>query len=133
MDEAERRDAAGVAVGFAQGGDTHNARTGRQLAGNAVANGLPWEDGLAGLTSVPTRAFGVADRFGSIAPGKRADQVLWSGDPLEVNAAALQVWMDGEAIPMSSRQTELRDRYLRPRVPRDSGGLPGACPATGRR
>ena len=79
---------------------------------------------------MPARAFGVADRFGSIAPGKRADLVLWSGDPLEVNAVALQVWMDGEAIPMSSRQTELRDRYLRTLVPRDSGGLPRAYPAT---
>src|SRR5690606_15927509 len=119
MENAARLEAAGVAVGFTQGGDTHNARKVRQLAGNAVANGLPWEDGLAGLTSVPARAFGVADRFGSIAPGKRADLVLWSGDPLEVNAVALQVWMDGEAIPMRSRQTELRDRYLRTLVPRD--------------
>ena len=130
MENAARLEAAGVAVGFTQGGDTHNARKVRQLAGNAVANGLPWEDGLAGLTSVPARAFGVADRFGSIAPGKRADLVLWSGDPLEVNAVALQVWMDGEAIPMRSRQTELRDRYLRTLVPRDSGGLPRAYPAT---
>ncbi len=114
LDNAARLRAAGVAVSFSQGGDaSHNARKVRQLAGNAVANGLPWEDGLAGLTRVPAEALGVGDRLGTIAPGKRADLVLWSGDPLEVSTVAMQVWLDGRAIPMRSRQTELRDRYLR--------------------
>ncbi|MBF6025323.1 amidohydrolase family protein [Lysobacter niastensis] len=128
MENAARLRAAGVQVGFTQSGDaSHNARKVRQLAGNAVAAGLPWADGLAGLTRVPAEAFGVADRFGSIAPGKRADLVLWSGDPLEVSSVALQVWMDGRAIPMRSRQTELRDRYLSPApAAESSGGLPRA-------
>lgn len=126
MENAARLRAAGVAVSFSQSGDgSHNARKIRQLAGNAVASGLAWEDGLAGLTRVPAESFGVGDRLGSIAPGKRADLVLWSGDPLEVNAVALQVWMDGRALPMRSRQTELRDRYLRA-----ENGLPRAYPAT---
>ncbi|WP_233264211.1 amidohydrolase family protein [Lysobacter panacisoli] len=129
MENAARLRAAGVQVGFSQAGDaSHNARKIRQLAGNAVANGLPWEDGLAGLTRVPADTFGVADRLGTIAPGKRADLVLWSGDPLEVNAVALQVWMDGRAIEMRSRQTELRDRYLRTATPAEQGGLPRAYP-----
>ncbi|HEU0307349.1 MAG TPA: amidohydrolase family protein [Lysobacter sp.] len=132
MENAARLRAAGVAVSFAQEGDaTHNARKVRQLAGNAVANGLPWEDGLAGLTRVPAEAFGVGDRLGSIAVGKRADLVLWSGDPLEVNTVAMQVWLDGRAIPMRSRQTELRDRYLRAVTPAEAGGLPRAYPAGG--
>jgi len=133
MENAARLRAAGVQVGFTQSGDaSHNARKIRQLAGNAVANGLPWDDGLAGLTRVPAETFGVADRLGSIAPGKRADLVMWSGDPLEVNAVALQVWMDGRAIPMRSRQTELRDRYLNTAAPAAEGGLPRAYPASGR-
>ena len=130
MENAARLRAAGVAVGFSQSGDgSHNARKVRQLAGNAVAAGLPWADGLAGLTSVPAEAFGVAAEVGRIAPGQRADLVLWSGDPLEVSSVALQVWLDGRAIPMRSRQTELRDRYLRGLVPAESGGLPRAYPA----
>jgi len=40
--------------------------------------------------------------------------VLWSGDPLEVNTLAEQVWFDGKPASMRSRQTELRDRYLAP-------------------
>jgi len=117
MENAARLHAAGVRVGFSQSGDaSHNARKVRQLAGNAVANGLPWEAGLAGVTSVPAQVLGVAGQLGSIAPGMRADLVLWNGDPLEVNATADQVWLDGRAMPMRSRQTELRDRYLETQV-----------------
>ena len=104
---------AGVEVSFTLPGDaSHNARKVRQLAGNAVANGLPWEAGLAGLTRVPAQALGVGDRLGSIAVGRSADLVLWSGDPLDVINTAQQVWLGGHAMPMRSRQTELRDRYL---------------------
>ncbi|MEZ0471451.1 amidohydrolase family protein [Luteimonas salinilitoris] len=127
LENAARLRAAGVEVGFTQSGDaSHNARKVRQLAGNAVANGLPWEDGLAGLTRVPAEAFGVADRIGTIAPGMRADLALWSGDPLDIANVAEQVWFDGRAIPMRSRQTELRDRYLRTLTPASEGGLPRA-------
>ena len=113
LENAARLQRAGVPVSFAQREDaSHNARKMRQLAGNAVANGLPWADGLAGLTRVPAQALGVADQIGSIEPGKRADLVLWEGDPLDVAHYAEQVWLGGRAMPMRSRQTELRDRYL---------------------
>ena len=128
MENAARLHAAGVAVSFAQFGDaSHNARKIRQLAGNAVANGLPWDEGLAGLTRVPAEALGVGDQLGSIAVGQRADLVLWSGDPLEVSSVARQVWLGGNPIPMRSRQTDLRDRYLHP-----ANGLPRAYPDTAR-
>ena len=121
LDTAARLHKAGVKVGFSQRGDaTHNARKQRQLAGNAVANGLPWDAALAGLTAVPADAFGVSGR-GRIAVGQAADLVLWSGDPLEVNTYAEQVWFNGVATRMRSRQTELRDRYLAP-----EGALPRA-------
>lgn len=121
LENAARLDAAGVQVGFSQGGESHNARKNRQLAGNAVANGLPWEDGLAGLTRVPAETFGVGDRVGTITPGRLADLVLWTGDPLDVANTAEQVWLGGRAIPMRSRQTDLRDRYLQ-----QAGPLPRA-------
>lgn len=123
LENAARLDAAGVQVAIQSAG-SHHARKVRQMAGVAVANGLPWEDGLAALTRVPAEAFGVADDVGTIAPGKRADLVLWDGDPLDVTALAQQVWLGGNAVPMRSRQTELRDRYLR-----DAGVLPRAYPA----
>ena len=127
LENAARLQAAGVRVGFAQASDaSHNARKLRQLAGNAVAHGLPWDAGLAGLTRVPAETFGVGDSIGTIAVGRTADLVLWSGDPLDVTSTADQVWFDGRAIEMRSRQTELRDRYLRPATPAREGGLPRA-------
>ncbi|MCL7715080.1 amidohydrolase family protein [Stenotrophomonas mori] len=114
LENAARLHAAGVPVSFSQDDDaSHNARKLRQLAGNAVAHGLPWDAALAGLTRVPAQAFGVADRIGSIAVGQQADLVLWEGDPLDVGHYAERMWLGGRAVPMRSRQTELRDRYLR--------------------
>ena len=134
LENAARLHAAGVKVSFFQGGDaSHNARKLRQLAGNAVANGLPWEAGLAGLTSVPAAALGAGGEIGAaIEVGQRADLVLWSGDPLDVTSVARQLWLDGRAIPMRSRQTELRDRYLRAAGTPQEGQLPRAYPAEAR-
>ncbi|WP_449446428.1 amidohydrolase family protein [Thermomonas brevis] len=129
LENAARLHAAGVKVSFSQFSDaSHNARKIRQLAGNAVANGLPWEAALAGLTSTPAAALGVDGELGAtIAVGQRADLVLWSGDPLDIANVARQVWLDGHAIPMRSRQTELRDRYLHP-----DDGLPRTYPDAAR-
>jgi len=130
LESAARLHAAGVQVGFSQAGDaSHYARKMRQLAGNAVANGLPWEAGLAALTRIPAETFGVGAELGSIEVGKRADLVLWNGDPLDVIHLADKVWLGGKAQPMRSRQSELRDRYLRAEPARAAGALPRAYPA----
>jgi imidazolonepropionase-like amidohydrolase len=63
---------------------------------------------------VPADIFGVGARQGRIAVGQDADLVLWDGDPLEVTTLAQQVWIGGTAVPMRSRQTQLRDRYAAP-------------------
>ncbi len=115
LDNAALLHAAGVTIAFNQADDaTHNARKIRQLAGNAVANGLPWDVALAALTRTPAQIFGLAER-GTIAVGQVADLVLWSGDPLEVTSWAEQVVIAGVPQSMRSRQTELLERYL----PRD--------------
>lgn len=114
-DNAARLQRAGVSVSFINGNDaSHNARKVRQIAGNAVANGLPWQAGLAGITSAPAKALGVDGQIGSIEVGKTADLVLWSGDPLEVSSTPSALWLAGKATPLISRQTQLRDRYLAP-------------------
>lgn len=110
LSNAARLDAAGVKVVI--GMDTHNARLVLQHAGNAVAYGLPWDKGLASVTSVAAEVLGVADSHGSLEKGKSADVVVWSGDPLEVMSYAQTVVIDGEEIPMTSRPSRLRDRYL---------------------
>ncbi len=113
LENAARLQRAGVAVAIINNDDgSHNARKVRQIAGNAVANGLPWEAGLAGLTSVPAEALGVADKVGRIEVGLVADLVLWTGDPLDVSSVTSKLWMAGRDLPLRSRQTDLRDRYL---------------------
>jgi hypothetical protein len=112
LDNAALLSRAGVRVALLAPDPTHNARKIRQAAGIAAANGMPWEAALAAITRVPAQALGVGDRIGRIEPGLDADLVLWDGDPLEVTTLAQAVWMRGRAMPMRSRQTELRDRYL---------------------
>lgn len=119
LDNAALLNEAGVTIAFS-GFETHQSRKQRQAAGNAVANGLPWEAALAALTAHPADVFGMEEGFGRIEPGSPADIVIWSGDPLEVTSAAKQVILGGKAIDMVSRQTMLRDRYLQenPELPR---------------
>ena len=111
MDNAALLHAAGVTIAFG-GGAVHNARKLRQAAGNAVAHGLPYEAGLQAMTLNPAVIFELGPDHGSIQQDSRADLVIWSGDPLEVTSAADSVLIDGKLIPMVSRQTLLRDRYL---------------------
>ena len=111
LDNAARLQRAGVRIAFSSG-DSHNARLIRQLAGIAVAHGLPWESALAAISANPAEIAGLGATRGHIAVGQVADLVLWSGDPLEVTTLADQVWINGRPIEMRSRQTELRDRYI---------------------
>jgi hypothetical protein len=112
-DNAALLNAAGVRVAFMLEEDpTQRARRIRQVAGNAAAHGLPRDVALAAITSTPAEIFGLGASHGHIAAGQAADVVLWSGDPLEVTTLADQVWIAGNAVQMTSRQTELRDRYL---------------------
>jgi hypothetical protein len=114
LDNAALLARAGVRVALLAPDPTANARKIRQAAGNAVANGLPWESALAAITRVPAQALGVGERVGRIEVGMDADLALWDGDPLEVSTLADAIWLRGRSLPMRSRQTELRDRYFPP-------------------
>lgn len=116
QENAARLGAAGVLLAITpiyrfHAATPHNAGLVTQYAGNAVANGLPWEAALKAITLNPAIMFGVADRLGSLEPGKLADLVVWSGDPLELDARPESVFVAGQRQPMVSRQTKLRDRY----------------------
>ena len=105
--------AAGVRYALSDSdGQTHNARNATQIAGNAVADGLDWNAALRAITLSPAEIYGVADAVGSIEAGKAADIVIWPADPFELTTYPDQVLINGVVIPMESRQTMLRDRYL---------------------
>jgi imidazolonepropionase-like amidohydrolase len=64
----------------------------------AVKEGLDRDTALAALTINPARIAGVDGRLGSIEPGKDADLVLWSGDPLDVFSRAQRALIGGREI-----------------------------------
>ncbi len=64
----------------------------------AVKHGLDPDAALRALTINPARIAGIDARVGSIEPGKDADLVLWSGDPLDVNSRAQRAFVGGAEI-----------------------------------
>ena len=114
LDNAALLHAAGVQIAIAPGPgtvDAHQARLVLQLAGNAVANGLPWDAAFAAVTRGPADIFGVGNELGRLDRNYVADVVIWDGDPLEVQSAPTAVFIAGVEQPLVSRQTRLRDRY----------------------
>jgi imidazolonepropionase-like amidohydrolase len=109
-DNAALLHAAGVPVSISSG-ETQNARKLRQAAGNAVRAGLPHTAAVAAITRAPADALGMGDRYGTLAPGKVANLVLWSGDPLETQTRVLAVYIRGQKQSMESRQTRLFQKY----------------------
>lgn len=50
------------------------------------------------VTLNPARALGLADRIGSLEPGKDADVVIWDGDPFSVYTRTEKVFLDGAVV-----------------------------------
>jgi len=101
----------GVKIAFASYGVGFN-RNLPYAAGYAVAYGLPYDEAMKAITLNPAEIFGVADKLGSLDPGKTANIVIANGDPLDVRTSVQQVYIQGVAIPMVNRQTRLRDQYM---------------------
>jgi imidazolonepropionase-like amidohydrolase len=110
LENAARLSRAGVTLVLSSF-DTYNARNLRQEAGNAIAYGLDRDAALRAVTLEPARAWGVANRLGSLEVGKDADVVVWSGDPFELSTRAEHVFIAGREVSMATRQTQLFERY----------------------
>jgi len=126
-----RLQAAGVevAIGMINDDEARQIRVSNQHAGNLVAigrvpghTGVTWDQAFALISSRPAEAFGMGGEIGSLRPGRRADVVIWSGDPLELSSDVEAVWIDGVPQSLENRQTALRDRYRTPQ----EGALPNS-------
>lgn len=126
-----RMRAAGVrvAIGMLNDEDGRNIRVETQYAGNLVAltrvpgaMGLDWNSAFAAISGGPAEIVGLGDEIGTLRPGRRADVVIWDGDPLELMSGVEAVWIDGVPQSLANHQTELRDRYRQPQ----EGALPHA-------
>jgi imidazolonepropionase-like amidohydrolase len=93
---------------------TDNPEVSRNLpfqAAAASAWGLGREATLRALTIDAARILGVDEFTGSIETGKVANFFLCSGDPLDFTGQVRRMWIGGKEVPLTNRQTELRDRY----------------------
>lgn len=116
-----------VAIGMINDRDAHQLRYSPQYAGNLVAlnkipraSGLSWDEAFAAISSKPAEIMGMGGQLGSLKAGRKADVVIWSGDPLELSTQVEKVIIDGVDQSLSNRQERLRERYRNP--------APGALP-----
>ncbi|HEY1986559.1 MAG TPA: amidohydrolase family protein [Terracidiphilus sp.] len=103
-----------IAIASADAGgpvSSHSARNLPYAAGFAAAYGLPYDEALKAITLNVAEMFGFGDKLGSLDVGKMANVVVANGDPLDVRTDVKQVYIQGVAVPMVSRQTRLRDEY----------------------
>ncbi|HEV2803604.1 MAG TPA: amidohydrolase family protein [Chthoniobacterales bacterium] len=93
-----------------RGAETNERNVGHE-AGLAAGYGLPKEEALKAVTLYPAQILGIADRLGSLEPGKAATLIVTNGDPLDFPTQVEAAFVDGRKIDLSNRQTRLRDKY----------------------
>lgn len=97
MASAARLHEAGVPFAIQTGYESYVPKTRVLLyeAQVAVHAGLDPRAALGAITQVPARFLGLADRVGTIEPGKDADLVLFDGDPFEYTTHICAVVIEG--------------------------------------
>ncbi len=110
---------AGVQVAFSLPLESMSGPNTRNLpyeAAQAMAFGLSEDEALKGLMLYPAQFAGVADRLGSIEPGKEATLFASDGDVLDIRSNVKHLWVGGKEVNLESRHTKLYDKYKdRPR------------------
>jgi imidazolonepropionase-like amidohydrolase len=97
-----------VKLAFTMRGAADRAHRLRHAAGNAVANGYPYDEALAAITRVPADMFGGTDA-GRIRPGALANVVVWNGDPLELDSWPIAMFVRGDRVPLDSGPNRLAE------------------------
>lgn len=101
---------AGVKIAFASFGNQF-ARNLPYEAAQAVAFGMPYEEGLRSVTLNAAEIWGIAGEVGSIEKGKFADLMVTDGDPLEIRTQVKMLFIKGQAVDLESRHTRLYKKY----------------------
>ena len=91
-------DRAGAPFGFHTDDYITDSRLFLRSAGMAVRNGLSRERALYALTLGNARLLDLQDRVGSLEPGKDADFIILSGDPLSVYTHVLETYVEGVRV-----------------------------------
>jgi len=108
---AAKLQAAGVRFCISTGSSGAAVRNLPLYAGLSAAFGLSKDEALKAVTLYPAQIMNVADRMGSIEPGKMANLVVTDGDLLEVKTHVRYLFIDGVRVSLTSRHTELYDAF----------------------
>lgn len=108
---------AGVNTGI----NSDDAEMGRRLNQEAAKTmkygGLSREEAIKLVTINPAKMLHLDDEIGSIEPGKSADLVIWSGDPLSVYSHAEKTFIEGvlyfEQSKLSGQQAAIQSERTR--------------------
>ncbi|HEX2167620.1 MAG TPA: amidohydrolase family protein [Longimicrobiales bacterium] len=106
--------ANGVTVSFTTSFSPEGASELRNLpyaAAKAVAYGMPRDEAYRAVTLSAAEILGLDDVLGSIDPGKRADLIITTGDPLQILSQVEQMWIGGEEVPLASKHTQLYEQF----------------------
>jgi imidazolonepropionase-like amidohydrolase len=110
-ENASKLQQAGVRFCISTGDAGAEVRNLPLYAGMAAAYGLSKSDALKAVTLYPAQILNVADRLGSIEPGKIANLVITDGDLLEIRTHIRYLFIDGRQVPLVSRHTDLNDAF----------------------
>jgi imidazolonepropionase-like amidohydrolase len=102
---------AGVKVAFSTGDNT-NVRLLPFNAAISVAWGMSRDDALKALTVNAAEILGVADRLGSLEPGKDANFFIAKGDPLEIRTEVTHVFIAGNDVGLGNKHQALYEKYI---------------------
>ncbi len=72
----------------------------------AMARGLPADDALAAVTTIPARQLGLGDRLGTIAPGKIANLAVETGEPFAEKSRVSEIWIDGARMELKAEKKD---------------------------
>ncbi len=98
LDTAGVLERAGVLTSLHSDDGVIDSRMMFRHAGIAVRAGMSREGALRALTINGARQLGLDERVGSLEPGKDADFLILSGDPLSVYTHVLETWVEGEKL-----------------------------------
>lgn len=90
--------APGLAGRMALAGGSDYREDLRLAAILAVRGGLDPQQALAGITRIPAEIMGVGRQVGSLAPGRAADFVVLTDEPLELSSWVQRTYIDGQVV-----------------------------------
>jgi imidazolonepropionase-like amidohydrolase len=118
MTQPAELNAAGIPFAFSSFGTSFSRRL-SQYAGTAVGYGLPHDEALKAVMSNAAQIFGLADQIGTLEPGKLANIIVTTGDPLEIQTQVRYLFIKGQLTSTDNRHRDLYEQYRkRPAPPR---------------